>query len=126
MNHQASAHARPRAPVAMKEPRQPTNRISQVTRGIDSAVPRVEPLLKMEQARPRSVRGNQLNATLAKDGWDAASPRPSINRMAMNWTTLRAMLVAAVNIDHQPTARVSAMRTPTRSMNQPAGSCPKA
>jgi hypothetical protein len=97
-----------------------------VTNGRERAVPAVEPLLKIEQARPRSVRGNQLNATLAKAGWDADSPRPSISRMAMNCVTLRAKPVAAVNIDHQPTATVSATRTPTLSMNQPAGSCAKA
>ena len=43
--------------------------------------------------------------------------------MAMNCQVLRAMPVAMVKIDHQPTATARLTRTPTLSMNQPAGSC---
>src|SRR5256885_14520854 len=123
MNHQASAHTIPSRPVVTKAPRQPTARIRAVTMGKDKAAPAVDPLLKMLQARPRSRLGNQLKAVLVKDGRLAASPIPSISRAAMNCDTPRAAPVAAVNKDHQVTAKARLTRTPTRSMNQPAGSC---
>src|SRR5260221_8629110 len=123
MNHQASAHATPNSPVTTKAPRQPTAAISAVTSGKDKADPAVDPLLKIEQAKPRSLRGNQLNAVLVKDGRLAASPTPSISRAAMNCEIPRAAPVAMVNIDHQVTAKARLIRTPTLSMNQPAGSC---
>src|SRR5262249_17252951 len=123
MNHQASAQATPRRPVTTKAPRHPTIAISAVTKGKDKADPAVEPLLKMEQANPRSLRGNQLNAVLVKDGRLAASPMPSISRAPMNCATPRAAPVAMVKSDHQVTAKARLMRTPTLSMNQPAGSC---
>src|ERR1700760_4266519 len=116
----------PSKPVATKDPRQPRVAISTATSGSDSADPAVEPLLKIALARPRSTRGNQLKATLAKEGCEAASPAPSISRAPTNWNTPRAAPVAAVNNDHQPTAATNATRTPTLSMNQPAGSCMKA
>src|SRR5258706_15644619 len=105
MNHQASAHTTPSMPVTIKAPRQPTAAISAATSGRDSADPAVEPLLKMEQAKPRSLRGNQLKAVLVKDGRLAASPTPSISRAAMNCVTPRAAPVAIVNSDHQATAK---------------------
>src|SRR2546430_8026495 len=111
MNHQASAHTTPIIPVTTKAPRQPTAAISAVTSGSDSADPAVEPLLNMEQAIPRSLRGNQLNAVLVKDGRLAASPIPSINRAPTNCVTPRAAPVAIVNSDNQVTAQARLMRT---------------
>src|ERR1700733_2045339 len=116
MNHQARAQTIPSTPVTMKAPRQPTARISALTNGKDSADPVVEPLLKMPQAMPRSLRGNQLKAVLVKDGSEAAPPTPSISRAATNWETPRAAPVAMVKSDHQVTAKARLMRTPTRSM----------
>src|SRR5476649_2680283 len=123
MNHQASAQTIPKRPVTMKAPRQPTARISAVTSGNDSADPAVEPLLKIPQAIPRSLRGNQLKAVLVKEGRLADSPTPSISRATMNCDMPRAAPVAMVNSDHQVTAKAKLIRTPTLSMNQPAGSC---
>jgi len=110
----------------MKAPRQPVMAISQVTSGSDRTLPATEPLLKMPQARPRSRRGNQLNAVLVKDGMVADSPSPSISRAAKKWLTFRAAPVAMVKMDHQITATVRLMRTPMRSTTQPAGICMKA
>src|SRR5258708_6953953 len=123
MNHQNSAHTTPRTPVTTKAPRQPTAAIKAVTSGKDKADPAVDPLVKMEQAKPRSLRGNQLKAVLVNDGRLAASPTPSISRAPMNCVTPRAAPVAMVKIDHQVTAKARLMRTPSLSMNQPAGSC---
>src|SRR5262245_23825750 len=123
MNHQAMAQTTPIAPVTTKAPRQPTIAIKAVTSGKDKAEPAVDPLLKMEQAMPRSLRGNQLKAVLVKDGRLAASPAPSISRAPMNCQTPRAAPVAMVKSDHQVTAKARLMRTPNLSMNQPAGSC---
>src|SRR5476651_2438915 len=123
MNHQASAQTIPSKPVTMKAPRQPTARTNRVTSGRDSADPAVEPLLKILQAMPRSLRGNQLKAVLVKEGRLAASPTPSINRAPMNCDTPRAAPVAMVNSDHQVTAKARLRRTPTLSTNQPAGNC---
>ena len=58
----------PRTPVATKDVCQPKLPISQVTSGKDSAEPMREPLSKMLLARARSLRGNQLAATLAQEG----------------------------------------------------------
>src|SRR5205809_7761297 len=123
MNRQARARASPSAPVTTKARRQPTARIKAVTRGKDKAAPAVDALLKMLQAMPRSLLGNQLKAVLVKDGRLAASPIPSISRAPMNCDTPRAAPVAAVNSDHQVTAKTRLTRTPTLSTNQPAGSC---
>src|SRR5258708_3343145 len=105
MNHQASAHATPKSPVTTKDPRQPTTAISAVTSGSARAFPAVDPLLKIPQAKPRSLRGNQLKAVLVKDGRLAASPTPSISRAAMSCVTPRAAPVTMVKTDHQPTAK---------------------
>src|SRR4051812_32075740 len=121
MNHQASTQTMPSTPVTTNAPRQPTAKIKAVTTGSDNAEPAVEPLLKIPQAMPRSLRGNQLKATRVKDGSEKASPTPSISRAPMNCVTPRAAPVAMVNSDHQATANAKLIRTPSRSMNQPAG-----
>ncbi|POM18263.1 hypothetical protein CSX04_06566 [Burkholderia cepacia] len=113
----------PMPPVITNDPRQPTIEISHATSGSDSAEPTREPLSKMLLASPRSLRGNQLNATFANDGIAAASPTPSISRTPTSCARPRAAPVATVNTDHQPTASARLTRTPTLSMNQPAGNC---
>src|SRR3954468_5463535 len=87
----------------------------QETRGIARADPMRDPLSKSALARPRSLRGNQTEATFAHEGYAPASPMPSRSRHPKKVATPRAAAVSAVKMDHQTTAASGAIRAPTLS-----------
>src|SRR3954468_16099111 len=98
-----------------KDSLQPRVLMIQETKGIARADPMRDPLSKSALARPRSLRGNQTEATLAHEGYAPASPRQSRGGDPKKVAPPRAAAGRPVKMDHQTTAASGAIRAPTLS-----------
>ena len=75
----------------------------------------------MPCARTRSAFGSQIVKALVKFGKHPASPAPKRNRATIKLRRFHAQPVAAVNMDHMMTTRISTLRGPIQSPSQPPG-----
>ena len=75
----------------------------------------------MPWARTRSRAGSQVVKALATLGKQPASPAPNRKRVASSEGKLHAHPVAAVNMDHHSTMRISTLRGPIQSPRYPPG-----
>ena len=106
--------------------RQPYSSISVVSSGAAMPVPRVDALLKMPDARPRSRTLNQSRTTRPPVGNCGASPMPRATRAAANWATLPARPHSSCAVDQTARPPASSRLGPSRSISGPTGNWAKA
>ncbi len=86
-----------------------------------AVAPSAWPMQTAPIARPRCAAGNQRETVEALFGIAPASPAPKSIRTTKSEAKPTVAAVSIVKADHQSTMRVSALRVPKRSPNQPVG-----
>ncbi len=104
--------------------------VSQAISGVNSTAAKYCAALKIADAVPRSLVGNQLATTLALAGNAGASAMPTAKRSTNSAATASAALPARpivlcsrVNSDQRKMLPAYTRRAPKRSSSQPLGSC---
>src|SRR5215212_3352003 len=119
--YQAAHQSMPSTPHSTNGRRQPCLSISQKTMKGVAVAPSAWPMQTAPIARPRCAAGNQRETVEALFGIAPASPAPKSMRTTKSDAKPKVAAVSIVKADHQSTMRVSALRVPKRSPNQPEG-----
>src|SRR5437763_4166199 len=119
MGHQAASHRKPARPTSTNAQRQPRRNSRNATTGGARMAPIEEPLLKMPEAKARSLSGNHSATTLTAPGQFPASPMPSKKRQAARLTGPFENAWSTELADHQSMHSPYPTRVPSRSINGP-------
>src|SRR4051812_12194334 len=119
MGHHAASHKKPANPTSTNAQRQPRRISRNATTGGARIAPIEEPLLKMPEAKARSLSGNHSATTLTAPGQFPASPMPSRKRQTPRLTGPFEKAWSIELADHHSMQSPYPARVPRRSISGP-------